>query len=206
MILSNRFVFIHMPKTGGSFVRELLTHHAPADWQIELHDNHPSIRDIPPTHKSLPIFGLVRNPFDWYVSWYHYLLKHRGDPFFDQVSDQGKRDFVSTLSAAFEVDIGSFFNFPCHYTGSPFGCYMNYLFGNDLDRLKLGKMEHLRDDLREILSGFNALTPTLDEQIDLFPVVNASEHHPSRSYYTARLRDLILERDASVLNHFDYHF
>jgi hypothetical protein len=206
MILSSKFVFLHVPKTGGSFVRELLTHHAPEGWHISLHDNHPTIRDIPQSHAHLPIFGLVRNPFDWYVSWYHYLKQHRNDPFFNQISQQGSLDFKATMSAAFEVDIGAMFQFPCHFSNSPFGCYMNYIFGNDLNRLRLGKMESLREDLRDFLRGTDALTDRLDQQIDSFPVVNVSDHLPYRSYYDDALRALISSRDKEVLERFDYTF
>ena len=77
MILSEHFVFLHLPKTGGSFVRELCTHYAPPAWKVRLLDHHPTIHDIPSEYANLPIFGFVRNPFDWYVSWYTYLRKRR---------------------------------------------------------------------------------------------------------------------------------
>lgn len=206
MILSSKFIFLHLPKTGGSFVRELLTHHAPKNWQVSLHDNHPTIRDIPPSHADLPIFGLVRNPYDWYVSWYHYLKQRHNDPFFNQISQQGSLDFKATIRAAFDVDIGAMYQFPCRFNNSPFGCYMNYIFGNELDRLQLGKMENLREDLRRILRTMGVLTAQLDQQIDTFPVVNVSDHLPYRSYYDDSLRALILSRDKEVLERFDYHF
>ena len=33
----------------------------------------PAARDIPPEFRDLPVLGFVRNPWDWYVSWYHYI-------------------------------------------------------------------------------------------------------------------------------------
>ncbi|MEJ2404253.1 MAG: hypothetical protein P8171_08190 [Candidatus Thiodiazotropha sp.] len=133
-------------------------------------------------------------------------MKHRGDPFFDRASNQGQNDFQTTLRNAFDVDISKQFNFPCHYTDSPFGCYMNVLFGNDLGNLKLGKLENLRVDLRAILSSYGALTEALDEQITQFPIVNPSDHLPYRSYYDATLRELIEKKDLEVLRDFDYCF
>ena len=187
-------------------MRELLTRHAPGSWQVSLHDNHPTIRDIPASHAGLPIFGLIRNPFDWYVSWYHYLKAHRTDPFFDLVSQQGQLGFKPTIEAAFEVDISEMFHFPCHFRKSPYGCYMNYIFGNDLELLHLGKMESLRSDLRRFLESCSSMTDQLDQQLDAFPVVNQSVHQPYRSYYNDALRELVLERDREVLERFDYHF
>lgn len=90
MILSDKFTFIHQPKTGGTFVREAL-------WEIkqaeqtrlrrtlrrlglvgssndytETDDYHGTCRDIPAAHAHKPILSIVRNPFDYYVSFYHF--------------------------------------------------------------------------------------------------------------------------------------
>ena len=44
----------------------------------------------------------VRNPWDWYVSWYHYLTQtHRAaratEPIFKDVFDGGKSDFATAV-------------------------------------------------------------------------------------------------------------
>ena len=82
MILTDRFVFIHMPKTGGTFVTRALqrlhggwrtiprprTRYGP----LVLMDKHGTCRDIPASHRNLPIVSALRNPFDRYVSQYEY--------------------------------------------------------------------------------------------------------------------------------------
>src|SRR3546814_16797562 len=46
----------------------------------------------------LPVVGVVRNPWDWYVSWYAFNRKlGMRNPLFIVVSDGGKADFKSTI-------------------------------------------------------------------------------------------------------------
>ncbi len=99
MVITKDFVFIHMPKTGGTFVTEMLRkvylgYRWRSDESITLkvkcrhlrdrflrrlslspwvdRNKHGSCNDIPRKYKSLPILGCVRNPFEWYVSSYEY--------------------------------------------------------------------------------------------------------------------------------------
>ncbi len=99
MVITKDFVFIHMPKTGGTFVTEMLRkvylgYRWRSDESIPLkvkcrhlrdrflrrlslspwvdRNKHGSCNDIPRKYKSLPILGCVRNPFEWYVSSYEY--------------------------------------------------------------------------------------------------------------------------------------
>ncbi len=110
MIITDRFVFVHLPKTGGTFVESVLTriHRARGDrvqeWRLErsprswlrgllskvarpllrkrnantvyvvrhrkegLYSPHGTVAQIPPEHRDKPVLGVLRNPYDWYVS------------------------------------------------------------------------------------------------------------------------------------------
>lgn len=99
MNVTNYFVFVHMPKTGGSFVSEVLrtlydvsglhrlflqqerlllaknkllriVNRGQVDY--EEFNKHGTCHDIPEEFIHLPILSCVRNPFDWYVSNYKY--------------------------------------------------------------------------------------------------------------------------------------
>lgn len=100
MVITDRFVYIHMPKTGGTFVTELLLrlHGSPVGESggdggagsagrlarklfvrpnhygpIEnLEPKHGTCHDIPPRHGNKPVVSTVRNPYDWYVSQYEF--------------------------------------------------------------------------------------------------------------------------------------
>ncbi len=103
MILSpQHFVFIHMPKTGGTFVdtcfaklnskyleRRKLTHWFP--WgkkyvfmRIKGVSKHAHVTEIPNKLRKLPIVGCIRDPIQWYHSnycfawWRRYPHKYPG--------------------------------------------------------------------------------------------------------------------------------
>lgn len=90
MIITDRFVFVHMPKTGGTFVTTMLRQaHGLAKprrepsgllhrWLGTRHGNllewnkHGTCRDIPRQHMGKPIVATIRNPYDRYVSQYEF--------------------------------------------------------------------------------------------------------------------------------------
>lgn len=79
MFLTNQFIFLHMPKTGGTFIEDFLQRRwpkgdvLPRDCPQGLHTRHLSIGDIPARYHSRSVWMGVRNPWRWYVSWYEYL-------------------------------------------------------------------------------------------------------------------------------------
>lgn len=78
MLLTDQFVFIHQPKTGGTFVTEMLekilgkrksARGGPALVNTEKHG---TCDDIPEGHRGLPILSVFRSPWSRYVSQYHF--------------------------------------------------------------------------------------------------------------------------------------
>ena len=77
MLLTNRFVLLHVPKTGGTFLSQLCLAHLPSEWEAQLHPlTHAGYAHIPPEFAGLPVVLFVRNPWDWYVSWYSYAIQN----------------------------------------------------------------------------------------------------------------------------------
>ncbi len=75
MIVTDRFVYVHMPKTGGTFVVEMLRnlHRSTGRrGRFEWLKKHGRCREIPEPFGDLPIVGCIRNPYDRYVSQFHY--------------------------------------------------------------------------------------------------------------------------------------
>jgi len=72
MIIADDFVFLHPPKTGGSFVTEVLTDIYAGRFgrRIVNTDKHGWTDRIPAEHRSKQIVTTIRNPFDYYASFY----------------------------------------------------------------------------------------------------------------------------------------
>ena len=79
MLITKHFVFIHFQKTGGVFFRRLCREHLPPDWIVdELETTHAGYHRIPAEYSHLPAIAFIRNPWDWYVSWYHFETQYLG--------------------------------------------------------------------------------------------------------------------------------
>ncbi len=94
MILTDNFVYVHEPKTGGTFVTGALLRLHNVEWTRWTHlrtmllkqvayrtkygtlviDNnkHGTCGEIPETHRAKPVLASVRNPYDLYVSQYEF--------------------------------------------------------------------------------------------------------------------------------------
>jgi hypothetical protein len=123
MILTDKFVFIHLHKSGGTFVEKIIYHLFPHAIKIGYH--YP-LKMLPIRYRHLPILGVVRNPWDFYVSYYAFqktlidsakaklaklsaeeyelLVKSGVDPYngidilFEKLSNNGTLDFVETTT------------------------------------------------------------------------------------------------------------
>jgi len=86
MIISDRFVFIRLKKCAGTFVSTLLEKMFSDARRKRLGNNSGELEqaprigvaDIEPQDRHKPIFGTVRNPWDWYVSLYSYTKSKAG--------------------------------------------------------------------------------------------------------------------------------
>lgn len=87
MILTRKFVYVHLPKTGGTFVTSVLERllkppKPRTPWGRLLRrvrgrvyrdtNKHGTCSEIPPSHRGLPVVSTIRNPFDRYVSQYEF--------------------------------------------------------------------------------------------------------------------------------------
>jgi hypothetical protein len=199
MILTQHFVFIHLPKTGGSFVRRICHEYAPLEWQVQIIDEHLTRYDIPAAYQSLPILGFIRNPYSWYVSAYYYLKKKGYNERFNQISNQGTKDFKSTVLTLMELEVD-------HVEFGGYSWHIKKIFGQNLDALKIGKFEELRHELLRLMSSAVTLPQSLVKAIQTVPSVNVSSHDHYRTCYDQELREIIAEKDKWIFERFDYAY
>ena len=74
MIVTDKFVFVHLPRSGGTFVTGVIRKFFPSAHEI---GHHLPRELLPREYSHLPVLGTVRNPWEFYVSLYHYVVAER---------------------------------------------------------------------------------------------------------------------------------
>jgi len=94
MIVGNKFVFVTTPKTAWAFTREFLKQN------FSFRNVRKYIKDLNKKASNKFIFGNVRNPWDYYVSWYHFHKKENGIWFKSVMGESEKtfENFIKNMS------------------------------------------------------------------------------------------------------------
>jgi hypothetical protein len=229
MIATDRFVFLHLIKSGGSFVGEFLRRFVPS---AHLIGSHLPRRLVPAEHAGLPMLGFVRNPWYYYVSWYHFQAERLlPNSLFTILSDGGRLDFDATVRNLLDLGAGSprldavLASLPAGYGGvgiqlpqyalapirdSGLGFYSyvySYFYGEPDPNLTIERSEELRPRLLEFLE--RVAVPVRDDMrafIQDAPRRNISIHRPYIDYYSDELRNLVATRDQLVIRRHQYAF
>ena len=228
MIVTDRLVFLHLHKSGGTFVNDFLLRFFPDARQIGYHLPRAY---LPDAARGLPIFGLVRNPWDYYVSWYSFQAeKAQPNSFFRVASNERRLDFSGTVTNVVNLSSNQALfsaieaTLPDHFVnrginltrecfsslyGSGLGFYSflyRRMFGAG-EGVTFGRMESLRTDLLAFLDSVG-ITPTeaMNDFVLQARPVNTSRHEAYRNYYDEPLRRLIADRDRDVIERFNYEF
>ena len=228
MIVTDRFVFLHLHKSGGTFVNKFLQTFFPDARQIGYHLPRAC---LPDSCAALPLLGSVRNPWDYYVSWYAFQsAMPNPNPVFRVASAGGRLGFADSvrnlltlgeqpalLGAVRDGLPDTFPNRGINLTrsclqplaGRRIGFYSflyRRIYGEANDVLMLD-MHALRDGLPVLLeqTGVPA-TPAMRDYLKHTPALNSSKHGHYADYYDAALRALVAERDAEVIARHGYAF
>lgn len=229
MIVTPRFVFLHLHKSGGTFVNAGLIRFIAGAHQLGYHLPRSM---IPPQFASLPLLGLVRNPWSYYVSWYSF-QRSRPQPnaLFQTLSNGGTLDFAATVRNTLDLgnndallervvaalpsayanqglNLPGFALAPIRGSGLGFYSFLyRYLYGPDVTTVKLARMEHLRVEVPQLLESVGEpMTAELRDYMNAAPALNASEHEPHRQLYDDELAQLVGERDRFVIERHGYTF
>jgi hypothetical protein len=229
MIVTSKFVFLHLHKSGGTFVNECLLRFLPDARHVGYHLPRTM---IPPSEAHLPVLGFVRNPWSYYVSWYSFQLERPHPNFlFRILSDDGRLNFEDTLRNMLSLGAGSlrldmlvralpasysnqglnlpgFALAPIRDTRLGFYSYLyRYLYAGGSRPVVVGRLEELREELPHLIESVSQ--PVSDEMrfyIDEESPRNTSEHRHYTDYYGDSLRDLVAQRDAEVIQRHGYRF
>jgi hypothetical protein len=228
MIVTDRFVFLHLHKSGGTFVNQALLRFVAGARLVGYHL--PRSR-VPPAYAALPALGLVRNPWSYYVSWYTFQARRRQpNPLFRLMSDGGRLDFSGTVRNLLDLGSGGarldaliaalqpsytdrglnlpgFALEPIRASGLGFYSFLYRYMYDGPGMMHIGRMERMRADLIPMLvSVGHHVGAALRAYIEEGPAKNVSTHDAYATYYDDALRDLVAERDASVIARHGYRF
>jgi len=234
MLITDKFVFLHLPRSGGTFVSEVITKFFPSAHEIGYHL--PRVL-LPREYSHLPIFGTVRNPWEFYASWYHHQYSNlRYSPvknvLFCSLSNNRKLDFDQTIRNALNLGVSDEklelliealpenFNYKEKHIpnltknvmrkirGTGIGLYtfrFNLLFG-PADDVFFCRVESLRSDLMAFFERIGAASDALRNYVLALDKKNISEHLHYSTYYSQELAELVLLRDRPLIERFGYVF
>jgi hypothetical protein len=229
MIITDRFVFLHLHKSGGSFVNECLLRFVPHARSIGYHLPHLL---IPAEAAHLPVLGFVRNPWSYYVSWFNFQAQRPvQNAMFRILSDNGRLGFEATVRNMLELGAHSthlpkiLAALPAHYgrsglnlpafalapirdSGLGFYSFLyRYIYGESNALLTVERTEDLRFKLLEYLASVGQrVTHALNDYVLDATARNTSEHGAYAGYYSNELRELVGEKDRLIISHHGYQF
>jgi hypothetical protein len=229
MLVTDNFVFLHIPRSGGTFVSEVIRKFFPSAHEIGYH----LPRSVLPRQFShLPVLGAVRNPWEFYVSWYqHQQASKRSGPLFSFISDNRTLDFVETTRNALNLGVNGNlddfiqafpeeFNYQDRHVsnltrdvmrkirGSGIAFYtfrFNEMFGA-ADDIHFCRVESLRSDLMAFFETVGVASDALRSYVSGLEKKNISEHRHYSTYYTPELAELVSIRDRPLIERFGYVF
>jgi hypothetical protein len=234
MLVNDNFVFIHLPRSGGTFVSDIIKKFFPSTREIGYHFPR---QLLPSEYSHLPILGTVRNPWEFYPSWYEhqsakpvylpskhvlfgYLSQHRTLDFERTVrnalslgvSDEKLDALIDALPENFDYEARSISNITkdtmAKIRGTGLGLYafrFNVMFGEAAD-VFFCRLESLRIDLTTFFEKIGVATDEMRSYVFNLDKKNTSEHNHYSSYYTPELAELVSIREHQLIERFGFTF
>jgi hypothetical protein len=171
VLATDNFVFIHVPKTGGEFIANAMRHTC----DIYEVGKHVPFRDTPERFRELPAICFVRNPWDWYVSWWHWARVHEGET----------RDFGDFVRSSFDEPKD-------YYTRVFEGMVHDPGTGRRKRLMHQARFEFLREDFMGFLDRYQISNDAL--RVAIFknaPANTSKDRGHYRDYYDDDTRTLV---------------
>lgn len=211
MICTDKICFIHLPKTGGSFVRTCMKD----IFDNTYFDNGGSglkEHSYPKINMDQHAFGFIRNPFDWYVSlWCHFKKKPDSIKRTHKHYDEDFNIFLKNLLCNPHLRMRGLNNWiarvvfsDMHAAGMGLLTYMHdmmYMYADEVCRF-----ENIRDEVVRIFTENSNIGVSILDTVYNIPPVKSSERLHYHNYYNDESRDIVSRVDKVLLEKYGYNF
>ncbi|WP_366652722.1 sulfotransferase family 2 domain-containing protein [Stappia sp.] len=201
-------LFVHVPKCGGSFVEQAFQ-----PWILKCpsrrlrdargHLTYRQYAQVFARHRvdlaGMTSFTVVRNPWDWHVSWFHYLKEDRG---------RGQSGMPTEVELFQKFDFSDYLawladdNAPTSPSGYIRKQLVDYITDDDGEIAVdvILRQEKLEDDLAAMIGDLNLATEVPRQR------ANSSERGDYRGYYDDAGAELVARRHRDDIAQFGYTF
>ena len=224
MVVTEKATFMHLPKSGGTFVKQAIR-----SQMIRVEDH--ALPHCAP--EGNPIFGFIRNPWHWYTSWFNFVNK--GSDMFKMVGFEcstlamrqygnvGFEEFVGHYcmpsqkfkNKAFKIAKTNFNNVPARFSNmqvaglwaesdDSYYKHLRNVFLTGCD--ELGRVETLNEDLKGMLKSVDMLTPQLSNHIDEQSNCNVGKYDDYTKFWTQDSIDMVYEVEKDYIEKYGYRF
>jgi hypothetical protein len=188
MIVGREFVFVHVMRTGGTWARQQLLAHAPASWelkQIEGVSNHTPHSWLEGQRRELPVVAFIRNPWDWYVSYWQAEQQYQGL----------RKTKNPWRGLAFEQAVTLMPSLTKHF----------HKLTDGAARLHVARYEQLPQALPEVLGAAGVeMSDSVRLTLQSGVRMNSSRRGPYREYYKGKAAEIVANREAELIERFRY--
>lgn len=186
----HKFVFIHIPKTGGTSIESVFIDNANIE---DVAGKHNMVSDISSEFlKKYFTFTFVRNPWDRMVSYYKFRIKrsfdmyNHGDSFKEWIRFLCSDEVQKIKAYPFNLAIKSQYEFLVSKS-------------NEISVDYIGKFENLQED-------FDTICDKIGISRQELPYVNKTKHKYYTEHYDDETREIVANKFAKDIEYFGYKF
>jgi len=184
-------IFIHVQRTGGSSIINLLRKHIPMRYTIL--SQHGSFQnaegDIIQKKPDYFVFGFVRNPWERMLSWY-FLINKLNLLSLEKERKRFQKFLEFDFASDFKDDENTF-----HYNQLDYFPDLETI----VNPIKICRFENYEEEVKEVFKRFGFIVDTIE-------ISNETVPKNYRDYYTEKSIELVREKCSRDIEYFNYLF